>query len=115
MMGCQTQQSVQYGGYMIVNGREDASSYPVAPGTIMVFSTPDRKKMFQKITGYTYYDKPQFLEYVLVDEKAQIGTENDSTANSLLDSISALKSQIESLMGEIKSIKKDLYSEGGES
>lgn len=122
MMGYPYHQTIQYGGYMNVSRKEDAISYPVAPGTMMIFANNDGESMYTKIMGYSQYDKPLFAEYKRVKEEAanqpHSGTENaqaDISAIEVLKSeFELIRGRIEGILSDIKEIKKDLYEEGGE-
>lgn len=112
MMNYGYQQTIQYGGYMNVRSRDEAFNYPVALGTMMIFAKNDGESIFTKVMGFSQYDKPFFSEYnrVKEDDPKQTVTENNPT-----DFMKEIREQINAILSEIKTIKKDLYEEGGEA
>lgn len=122
MMNYGYQQTIQYGGYMNVRSKDEAFNYPVAPGTMMIFAQNDGESIFTKIMGFSQYDKPFFNEYVRVKEEpsnspnlgAKNAQPNNSATPSLESEFEAIRGQIEGILNDIRTMKKDLYEEGGE-
>lgn len=107
----QTQQ-VQNGGFIVVRSETDARNYPVAPGNCMTFKIEGQPIVIEKSMGFSQFEAPHIDVYELVKKDTSqnhVVTQNEPKEDTSINTIAyAEKSEIEAILNEIDSIKKDI-------
>ena len=105
-------QQIQNGGFIVVRSETDARNYPVAPGNCMTFKIEGQPIVIEKSMGFSQFEAPHIDVYELVkkDTSQNHGmTQNESKEEKSINTIAyAEKSEIEAILTEIDSIKKDI-------
>lgn len=109
----QQPQQIQNGGFLPVRSRQEAMSYPVAPGMSVTFKDESAPYIYTKTKGFNQFDEPVFEVYKLTKEEnaptssseAQISTQNNQAEN--LPSY-ALKSDFEALQEVVTTLVEDV-------
>ena len=114
MQQAQQSQQIQQSGFVPVPSEQVARSYPVAPGNSITFKDENAPYCYVKTMGFNQLDQPTFERYRLVKEDSLVATVNDLTNDSSNDKGKvtdyALKSDIESIRGELDDINAKLKS-----
>lgn len=109
------QQTIQQSGFVLVQSEQEARAYPVAPGNSITFKDERQPYCYVKTMGFNQLDQPTFERYRLVKEDTpaeSIETHTTADSNQTRKDIPyALKSDIESLRGEIDALKEKISAQ----
>jgi len=111
----QQNQQIQNGGFVSAPSMDYARSYPVAPGNSVTFKIESQPYICTKTLGFSQLDQPIFEVFKLVkEERAEApatAIEEQSVQFLTIEEGTALKTEIDSLKGEIKFLKELIENE----
>lgn len=109
MQNVQPTQQVQTNGIITVRTKEEAFSYPIAPGNSLTFKNETAPYIYTKTLGFSQLDQPIFevfrLEKEVNAEAPKTALEQSIGQFLTLDDGNALKGEIEALKQEIQFLK----------
>ena len=107
----QPQQStpqIQNGGFVSIPNEDMVNSYPVGMGNCVTFKVEGKPIVLEKSVGFSQFEAPRIKKFRLVEEVDTTEQRPVQTEPKSNDKIEQLKSDIESLQGEVDAIKKQL-------
>lgn len=107
-------QQVQTNGIITVRNREEAISYPIAPGNSLTFKHETEPYIYTKTLGFSQFDRPIFEVFRLEREAMpQEPIAQQTPQASYLSSEDAVKMQneIDALKDEIKFLREYIENE----
>ena len=123
------QQQIQDGGFVYVQGLNEALKYPVAHGYSVTFKDETAPYLYKKTVGFSLLDVPIFEKYRLVKEDTEQSQNSDSKPienaepitppvdfvkqedfDSLLDKLNKLNDTLDFLKSENEIMREDLDS-----
>jgi len=101
-----TPQFIQQSNNIVsVASEEIARNYPVAPGNLVIFKDENQPCIYLKSMGFSQLDRPVFERYIRDTPNEEVTPQQ----NSQIDlSEYALKTDLESALEEIKSLKDEI-------
>ena len=104
----QTTPQIQNGGFVSIPNEDMVNSYPVGMGNCVTFKVEGKPIVLEKSVGFSQFEAPRIKKFRLVEEVDTMEQRLVQTEPKSNDEIEQLKSDIESLQGEIDAIKKQL-------
>ena len=106
----QPQAQIQNGGFVSVRNETEARNYPVGLGTSVTFKDETAPYVYTKTMGFSQLDVPKFDKYKLVkeapEEPSNLPQNESFDAEPINNAIDDIKSEIESIWGEIDALKE---------
>ena len=99
---------IQNGGFVSIPNEDMVNSYPVGMGNGVTFKVEGKPIVLEKSVGFSQFEAPRIKKFRLVEEVDTTEQRPVQTEPKSNDEIEQLKSDIESLQGEVDAIKKQL-------
>ena len=104
---------VQNSGFISVRSEEEARNYPIAPGTSLRFQDENAPFVYEKIMGFSQFEKPSFTRYKLVKDDIPVNEvkekphieEKPQIEFATLDDLTNLEYEIKNLQKQINKLK----------